>query len=73
MGKRQVCHCIFLQGLFVAAFGLAWSSGLDMTCTGQHTFLEDSNVSLLAQKMIFPRFIRIATFSTIINDLVQLC
>ena len=81
MERTKVCHCIFLQGHgFIGShfeFGLI-QIGLDLHLhwiAGHTVFLKDSKflVCLLQAKDLITRFIRIAAFSTIIDDLVQLC
>ena len=81
MERTKVCHCIFLQGhCFIGShfeFGLV-QIGLDLDLhwiAGHTVFLEDSKflVRFFQTKDLVSRFIRIAAFSTIINDLVQLC
>ena len=81
MERTKVCHCIFLQGHgFIGShfeFGLI-QIGLDLDLhwiAGHTVFLEDSKflVRFFQTKDLVSRFIRIAAFSTIINDLVQLC
>ena len=81
MERTKICHCIFFQGYrFIGShfeFGLV-QIGLDLHLywiAGHTVFLEDSKflVRFFQAKDLVSRFIRIAAFSTIINDLVQLC
>ena len=81
MERTKICHCIFLQGhCFISShfeFGLV-QIGLDLDLhwiAGHTVFLEDSKFlfRLFQTKNLVTRFIRIAAFSTIIDDLVQLC
>ena len=81
MERTKICHCIFFQGYrFIGShfeFGLV-QIGLDLYLywiAGYTVFLEDPKflVCFFQTKDLVSRFIRIAAFSTIIDDLVQLC